>query len=123
MATQSVTTETEQNPLLEGLGIRRRPEPCVLTIFGASGDLTKRKIFPALYSLAIRDLLPEQFAILGVARTEQATEEFVHAMEAAVREFGRDDFKQEVWDEVAERTRMSRLPSRTKRARTASPAA
>ena len=105
MATQSVTTETGQNPLLEGLGIRRRPEPCVLTIFGASGDLTRRKIFPALYSLALRDLLPEQFAALGVARTEQTTEEFVRAMEAAVREFGRDDFKQSVWDELAERTR------------------
>ena len=48
MATQSVATE--QNPLLEGLGLRRRPDPCELAIFGASGDLTKRKIFPALYS-------------------------------------------------------------------------
>ena len=105
MATQSVTTETEQNPLLEGLGLRRRPEPCVLTIFGASGDLTRRKIFPALYSLAIRDLLPEQFAVLGVARTEQLTEDFVQAMEASVREFGRDDFRQEAWDELARRTR------------------
>ena len=105
MATQSVTTETEQNPLLEGLGLRRRPEPCVLTIFGASGDLTRRKIFPALYSLAIRDLLPEQFAVLGVARTEQLTEDFVEAMEASVREFGRDDFRQEAWDELARRTR------------------
>jgi len=105
VATQSVTTETEQNPLLEGLGLRRRPEPCVLTIFGASGDLTRRKIFPALYSLAIRDLLPEQFAVLGVARTEQLTEDFVEAMEASVREFGRDHFRQEAWDELARRTR------------------
>jgi glucose-6-phosphate 1-dehydrogenase len=105
VATQSLTTDTAENPLLEGLGIRRRPEPCVLTIFGASGDLTRRKIFPALYSMAMRDLLPEQFAVLGVARTEQPTEDFVHAMEAAVREFGRDDFKQETWDWLAERTR------------------
>jgi glucose-6-phosphate 1-dehydrogenase len=102
VATQLSETE---NPLLEGLGLRRRPEPCVLTIFGASGDLTKRKIFPALYSLALRELLPEQFAVLGVARTEQSTEDFATAMEAAVREFGRDEFRQEVWDELARRTR------------------
>jgi glucose-6-phosphate 1-dehydrogenase len=102
VATQLSETE---NPLLEGLGLRRRPEPCVLTIFGASGDLTKRKIFPALYSLALRELLPEQFAVLGVARSEQSTEDFATAMEAAVREFGRDEFRQEVWDELAGRTR------------------
>ena len=71
MATQSSATEarTGENPLAEGLELRRRPEPCVLTIFGASGDLTRRKIFPALYALAYRKLLPEQFAVLGVART------------------------------------------------------
>ena len=49
-----------ENPLLEGLGPRRAPEPCVLVIFGASGDLTHRKIFPALYALACRKLLPEK---------------------------------------------------------------
>jgi glucose-6-phosphate 1-dehydrogenase len=105
VATPSVATETAENPLLEGLELRRRPDPCVLTIFGASGDLTRRKIFPSLYSLALRDLLPEQFAVLGVARTQQTTEDFVEAMEAAVREFGRDDFEQEVWDDLATRTR------------------
>jgi glucose-6-phosphate 1-dehydrogenase len=103
--TQSVATDTVENPLLEGLELRRRPEPCVLTIFGASGDLTRRKIFPALYSLALRDLIPEQFAVLGVARSEHSTEEFVSSMEAAVREFGRDDFRQDVWDDLARRTR------------------
>jgi glucose-6-phosphate 1-dehydrogenase len=102
--TQSVTTETE-NPLIEGLELRRRPEPCVLAIFGASGDLTRRKIFPALYALAIRDLLPEGVAVLGIARTEQSTEEFVAQMEASVREFGRDEFRAETWDELARRTR------------------
>jgi len=99
---QSVATE---NPLLEGLELRRTPDPCVLTIFGASGDLTRRKIFPALYALAIRDLLPEQFAVLGVARSEQTSEQFVAAMEHAVREFARDEFRQDVWDELAGVTR------------------
>jgi len=105
VATKSSEPETQQNPLLEGLMIRRRPEPCVLTIFGASGDMTRRKIFPSLYSLAFRDLLPEQFAIVGVARSEQSSEEFVRAMEAAVREFGRDEFREDVWERLAKVTR------------------
>src|SRR5918999_1188276 len=104
VVTQLNGTETADNPLLEGLEIRRRPEACVLTIFGASGDLTRRKIFPALYSLAARELLPERFAVLGVARSEMSTDEFVSAIEAAVREFGRDEFRQDVWDELARRT-------------------
>ncbi len=52
----------EENPLLEGLQLRRRPEPCVVVIFGASGDLAQRKLMPALYALAVRRLLPERFA-------------------------------------------------------------
>jgi glucose-6-phosphate 1-dehydrogenase len=99
------SVETEPNPLVEGLELRRRPEPCVLTIFGASGDLTRRKIFPSLYSLAYRELLPEQFAVLGVARSQMSDEDFVTGMEEAVREFGRDEFKQEVWDRIAGGTR------------------
>ena len=107
MATPSSATEprTGENPLAEGLELRRRPEPCVLTIFGASGDLTRRKIFPALYALAYRKLLPEQFAVLGVARTEMPTEQFVNSMEEAVREFGRDEFTDEAWEALASRTR------------------
>ena len=64
-------SEDAANPLLEGLQLRRRPEPCAVVIFGASGDLTKRKLIPALYALAYRKLLPEEFAIVGVARSPQ----------------------------------------------------
>jgi glucose-6-phosphate 1-dehydrogenase len=91
----------QENPLLEGLRLQRTPEPCVLVIFGASGDLTRRKLFPAIYALAFRRLLPDRFAVVGVARTEQSTEDFVEAMEDAVKEFARDEFRQEVWDELA----------------------
>jgi glucose-6-phosphate 1-dehydrogenase len=97
--------QVAENPLLEGLGRRRTPEPCVLVIFGASGDLTHRKIFPALYALAYRRLLPEKFAIVGASRSEWSDDEFRDQMEHAVREFGRDDFKQEVWDWLAQATR------------------
>ena len=68
------------NPLAEGLRLRRRPDPCVLAIFGASGDLTRRKLFPALYALAYRRLLPEPFSVVGVARSEQTTAQFRAAM-------------------------------------------
>jgi glucose-6-phosphate 1-dehydrogenase len=94
-------TPPQENPLLEGLGTQRTPEPCVLVIFGASGDLTRRKIFPALYSLAHRRLLPERFAVVGTARSELSNEDFRERMEHAVREFGRDDFNQETWDWLA----------------------
>ena len=91
----------EENPLLEGLQVGRTPEPCVLVIFGASGDLTRRKLFPALYSLAFRRLLPERFAVVGVARTGMTDDEFRARMEEAVREFGRDELRQDVWDSLA----------------------
>src|SRR5438132_3883220 len=97
----SVAT-TQENPLLEGLQLRRTPEPCVLTIFGASGDLTQRKLFPALYSLALRRLLPEKFGIVGVARTKESTAAFRGRMKAAVQEFARDPFRDDVWDSLAE---------------------
>ena len=97
-------TETVENPLLEGLELRRTPEPCVLVIFGASGDLTKRKLFPALYALAVRHMLPERFAVLGSARSELSDEEFRAQMAEAVREHGRDDFREDVWEELAAAT-------------------
>jgi glucose-6-phosphate 1-dehydrogenase len=90
-----------ENPLAEGLRLRRSPDPCILVIFGASGDLTRRKIFPALYSLALRGLLPERFAVVGVARTEHTTKQWIAEMKKAVREHGRDELRADVWNELA----------------------
>jgi glucose-6-phosphate 1-dehydrogenase len=92
----------QDNPLLEGLPIGRTPEPCAMVIFGASGDLTRRKLFPALYSLALRRLLPEKFAVVGVARSEQSEDDFRENMKAAVQEFGRDEFREDVWETLAQ---------------------
>jgi len=61
--------------------------PCAFVVFGASGDLTRRKLVPALYQLARRGLLPERFAMLGVARRPYTDDAFRAEMEAAVREF------------------------------------
>jgi len=54
----------------------KKADPCVMIIFGATGDLTKRKLLPALYNLAKDDFLPHKFAIIGVGRQELTTEEF-----------------------------------------------
>jgi glucose-6-phosphate 1-dehydrogenase len=104
--------EVGENPLLEGLRRRRTPEPCVLTIFGASGDLTQRKLFPALYALAFRDLLPKRFAVVGSARTDLSTDEFVERMREAVEEYCRDEFRRDVWDELAAGVRYVQLDFR-----------
>ncbi|HET7045619.1 MAG TPA: glucose-6-phosphate dehydrogenase [Gaiellaceae bacterium] len=92
---------TEENPLLEGLRLRRTPEPCALTIFGASGDLTRRKLLPALYALAFRGLLPEQFAVVGIARTPESDDDFRARMKEAVQQFSHDPFSDEVWERLA----------------------
>jgi glucose-6-phosphate 1-dehydrogenase len=97
-----VSAAGDANPLLEGLGLRRSPDPCALVVFGATGDLTRRKIFPALYALALRRLLPERFGVVGVARTQQTTKQWTAEMKKAVRQYARDDFDAGVWNELAE---------------------
>jgi glucose-6-phosphate 1-dehydrogenase len=77
----------------------------VLVIFGASGDLTHKKLMPALYSLAYRRLLPSRFAIIGISRTDETDDGFRDAMKQAVQRYSRDEFRQDVWDELAESMR------------------
>jgi glucose-6-phosphate 1-dehydrogenase len=96
-----VTVTEQQNPLLEGLRVRRRPDPCLLVIFGASGDLTTKKLMPALYALAVRRLLPEKFGIVGAARSEETDDEFRERMKKAVQDHARDPFNDDVWEELA----------------------
>ena len=92
----------QENPLEEGLLLRRTPDPCALVIFGASGDLTHKKLMPAIYALMVRRLLPPRFAIIGVARTEADDDEFRNDMKEAVQKHARDEFRQDVWDEIAQ---------------------
>jgi glucose-6-phosphate 1-dehydrogenase len=89
------------NPLEEGLRVRRKPDACALVIFGASGDLAHRKLMPALYALAFRNLLPEKFAVVGVARSEADDDAFAMDMRKAVQDHARDEFRDEVWDGLA----------------------
>ena len=84
------------------LSLGKRPHACVVTIFGASGDLTKRKLIPALYNLALEKRLPERFAVVGYARSEMSNEAFREKMREAVSEFSRTGLKDPaVWDQFA----------------------
>ena len=93
---------TEFDRLLDAGPAITRPESCVVVIFGASGDLTKRKLIPALYNLALNDRLPERFAVVGYARSDMGHDEFRRKMRAAVTEFSRTALKNDsTWDNFA----------------------
>ena len=77
------------NPLRQGLSNERIAEPCTVVIVGASGDLTKRKLVPALYTLGTEGMLPTSFAIVGFARKEISDEEFRTEMRAGCEKFAR----------------------------------
>jgi glucose-6-phosphate 1-dehydrogenase len=69
--------------------LRKVPDPCVVVIFGASGDLTHRKLIPALFSLACEGLLPEQFSVIGVARSEMNHDSFRDKVKQGVDSYAR----------------------------------
>ena len=77
------------NPLRRGLVEDRTSDACAVVIFGASGDLTRRKLMPALYNLACSRSLPGGFAVVGVARREKTDESFRAEMKEAVSAFSR----------------------------------
>ncbi|HEX2849244.1 MAG TPA: glucose-6-phosphate dehydrogenase [Acidimicrobiales bacterium] len=83
-----MTTGDDVNPLDAGLGTERRAPPLALVVFGASGDLTHRKLMPALEHLARRRLLPAGFSVVGVARTELSDDDFQARMAEAVKDAG-----------------------------------
>lgn len=79
-----MTTNVLHNPLRAGLRIGRTPEPCTMVIFGASGDLTSRKLVPALYNLARERRLPGGFSVVGFARRDWTDETFRELLREAV---------------------------------------
>ena len=88
VSVQSESQSQPENPLVEGL--ERLPvAPTTLVIFGATGDLAKRKLLPALYNLAHEGALPERFHLVGVSRQEKAHEDYREECEQAIRQFSR----------------------------------
>jgi len=82
-----MNTTTNDNPLRQGMRLKRLPQPCTLIILGATGDLTKRKLIPALFSLYKQELLPQQFRIVAFARRLKTTADFVADMRQGLQDF------------------------------------
>src|SRR3954453_5337455 len=94
----------EENPLTEGL--ERLPvPPTVLTIFGATGDLSRRKLLPALYNLAHEGALPERFSLIGVSRSAMPDDEFRDTAREAITQFSRREPDEKVLDALLGRMR------------------
>ncbi len=95
---KTVTTTSEIiNPLREGLDTRQRPESCTLVIFGATGDLTHRKLIPALYNIAADGELPAALSVVGFARRPKSDEEFRQDLRGPLEEHSRQGFDEELW--------------------------
>ncbi|NJL83802.1 MAG: glucose-6-phosphate dehydrogenase [Chloroflexaceae bacterium] len=91
-----------ENPLRVGLRQERTPEPLILIIFGASGDLTQRKLVPAIYQLKRERRLPPEITVVGVARRDWSHDYFRDQMRQGVEEFGSGLGSEEVWSDFAQ---------------------
>lgn len=90
-----------ENPLRVGLQQDRIPEPQILVIFGGTGDLTQRKIVPALYKMKLERKLPPELTIVGVARREWSDDFFREHMREGVEEFGGGIGSDRLWEDFA----------------------
>ena len=83
---------------------RRLPQiagPCGMVIFGVTGDLSRKKLMPAVYDLANRGLLPPGFSLVGFARRDWANQDFALIVHDAIKEYARTDFREEVWKQLS----------------------
>src|SRR5581483_1469774 len=90
--------QTEIMPAPPQLRTGKPADPCTMVIFGAAGDLTRRKLIPALYNLAKSDLLSREFAILGVARAEMSDDAFRKKISEDMKQFASDGLDSDLWE-------------------------
>jgi glucose-6-phosphate 1-dehydrogenase len=91
-----------ENPFQDPLRFDRQVPECVIVIFGANGDLTKRKLLPALYRLAFDRRLAAGFAVVGISRTPLSDDQFREKMRESVEQFSEDTkLDEEVWSGFA----------------------
>ena len=96
--------DPHRHPFLQGLSKHRGAPPTVVVIFGASGDLTARKLIPAVYNLSYDNLLPADFHLVGYGRKPIPDEEFRSLAGDAIKEFSRRELNDGVWGRVAANT-------------------
>jgi glucose-6-phosphate 1-dehydrogenase len=95
---------TYTNPLRDPQD-RRLPRiagPCGMVLFGVTGDLSRKKVMPAIYDLANRGLLPPGFSLTGFARRDWADQDFAQIVHDSVKAHARTEFREEVWHQLAE---------------------
>lgn len=94
----------DHNPLRDpdDRRLNRIAGPSSLVIFGVTGDLSRKKLMPAVYDLANRGLLPPGFALVGFARREWENQDFAQVVHDSVREYARTPFREEVWQQLSE---------------------
>jgi glucose-6-phosphate 1-dehydrogenase len=90
--------QTEVMPALPQPRIGRPGDPCAMLIFGAAGDLTRRKLIPALYNLAKNQLLSREFAVVGVARSQMSTDDFRKKTSDEIKQFATDTVEPDIWE-------------------------
>ena len=76
--------------------------PCGMVLFGVTGDLSRKKVMPAIYDLANRGLLPPGFSLTGFARRDWADEDFANVVHESVKQYARTEFREETWKQLAE---------------------
>jgi glucose-6-phosphate 1-dehydrogenase len=91
----------ENSPMVEQSTVR--PAPCVLVIFGGSGDLTRRKLIPSLFQLHLHKQLPECFKIVGFARSDNSTGDYRYLLEGGMREYAEPIADSKQWESFAEK--------------------
>ena len=91
-------TQVLQNVLRDEQRLPRVPEPGIIVIFGASGDLTARKLVPALYDLAAQRRLPMEFAVVGISRTEMSHEDYRERLRGALEKHRSGQVSEDVWE-------------------------
>jgi glucose-6-phosphate 1-dehydrogenase len=96
-----MTETATSNPLRAGLRMRRTPEPCTVVIFGATGDLTHRKLVPALYNLQRERLLPPGFSVIGFARRDWSDDYFRQTLTDNLKSHSRSGLDETLWDSFA----------------------
>jgi glucose-6-phosphate 1-dehydrogenase len=88
-----------RNPLRAGLRLQRMPEPCTMVIVGATGDLTERKLAPALYNLMLGGALPPEFTVVGFARRDLTAAQFRTHLRKGIDKYSRNrPVKASIWD-------------------------
>lgn len=95
------------NPLRDPRDRRlpRLPDPCALVVFGVTGDLARKKLIPAVYDLANRNLLPPGFVLLGFARRDWGDDDFEQVAREAAQDGARTPFREDVWDRLSDAVR------------------